>query len=232
MTPRIGGFSPEDAQQIHQRVLGSTSSQKDFDQARNYTTRASHYYVKLIEDLQPAENPLTGHTHAEAHVVRYVQPRQPDSLDREETTSNDTTKLKITNRSPAFSAYQDQVILVVRVGTEWAPLNSIGNHLQCILEETLYAAVDTFTDPSTAQACVLRRNTSGNLEFTGQMITVTNRLEYVSVDADTYIRVEWLDGEWHPYVADCGAQSESIQSCSILPPVGSTSPSTGSGSVP
>jgi len=228
----IGAFTPDDAAEIHRRVLRGSSSQKDFDDAKNYSTHRTHYFVKMTEDLKSAENSLTGQTQANARILRYVQPRQPDSLDRELSDDEEKSKLTVTNRSVAFSAYTDQVLLVVRVGSEWTPLNSIGNHLQCILEETLYAAVDTFTDPSTARACVLRRNTTGNLVFTGQMITVTNRLEYVSIDADTYIRVEWLDGEWHPYVADCGAQSESIQSCSFVTPASSVAPSVGEGSIP
>jgi hypothetical protein len=229
---QVAGFTPEDAERIHNAVLGGVSSQSDADISKKRSLHNDHYFVKMLTDLPPAENALTGHTEAQALILRYVQPVDNTTLNMEECPDQDDTKLTVTNRSVAFSAHTNQVLLVVRVGSEWAPLNSIGNHLQCILEETLYAAVDTFTDPSTAQACVLRRNTSGNLEFTGQMITVTNRLEYVSIDPDTYIRVEWLDGEWHPYVADCGAQSESIQSCSIMPPTGSTSPSTGSGSVP
>ena len=232
MNSRFGAFTPEDAKQIHRKVLGSTLSQPDFDTSKERTITDTHYYVKLVEDLASAENPLTGHTQANALIVRYVQPQQPDSLDREDTKETDYSDIVVTNRSLAFSAYEGQTILVVRVGNEWAPLNSIGNHLQCILEETLYAAVDTFTDPSTARACVLRRNDIGNLVFTGQMITVTNRLEYVSIDADTYIRVEWLDGEWHPYVADCGTQSESIKSCSFVTPASSVAPSVGEGSIP
>jgi hypothetical protein len=229
---RVAGFTPEAAELIHRRVLGGDSRQSDADVSKQRTVHNSHYFVKLLADLPSAENALTGQSEAQALILRYIQPVDPSSLDMEECPDQDDTKITVTNRSVAFSAYTNQVLLVVRVGSEWTPLNSIGNHLQCILEETLYAAVDTFTDPSTARACVLRRNDSGNLVFTGQMITVTNRLEYVSVDADTYIRVEWLDGEWHPYVADCGTQSESIQSCSFVTPASSVTPSVGEGSIP
>ena len=229
---QVAGFTPEDAERIHDIVLGGASHQSDTDISRQRSVHNSHYFVKMLADLPSAENALTGQTEAQALILRYVQPVDPSSLNMEECPDQVDTKLTVTNRSVAFSAYTDQVLLVVRVGSEWTPLNSIGNHLQCILEETLYAAVDTFTDPSTARACVLRRNDIGNLVFTGQMITVTNRLEYVSIDADTYIRVEWLDGEWHPYVADCGTQSESIQSCSFVTPASSVTPSVGEGSIP
>ena len=229
---QVAGFTPEDAERIHDTVLGGVSHQSDADISKQRSLHSSHYFVKMLADLPSAENALTGHTEAQALILRYVQPVDNTVLNMEECPDQDDTKLTVTNRSVAFSAHTDQVLLVVRVGSEWAPLNSIGNHLQCILEETLYAAEDTFTDPSTARACVLRRNDIGNLVFTGQMITVTNRLEYVSVDADTYIRVEWLDGEWHPYVADCGAQSESIQSCSFVTPASSVTPSVGEGSIP
>jgi hypothetical protein len=87
------------------------------------------------------------------------------------------------------------------------PLN-----LQVILGEDLLAAVDTLTDPSTAQANVLRRKTNGDLEITSRSITIVNRFENISVDAGTYAKAEWIEGEWQLYAADCPAISGSMAS--------------------
>ena len=81
---------------------------------------------------------------------------------------------------------------------------------QAILDADLLAAVDMFADPSTATAHILRRKANGDLEVTQQVVTVVNRFENISIDADTYIKIEWIDGEWQPYAADCPAQSASM----------------------
>jgi len=81
---------------------------------------------------------------------------------------------------------------------------------QAILDADLLAAVDTFTDPSTATARIIRRKSDGDLEVTSTIVTVVNRFENISIDADSYIKIEWIDGEWQPYAADCGPQSESF----------------------
>jgi len=81
---------------------------------------------------------------------------------------------------------------------------------QAVLQEDLLAAVDSFTDPSTALAEIIRRKADGDLELSGEVVTVVNRFENISIDEGTYIKIEWIDGEWQPYAADCGPQSESL----------------------
>ena len=81
---------------------------------------------------------------------------------------------------------------------------------QAILEADLLAAVDTLTDPSTAPARLLDLTAGGDLELSDETVTVVNRFENISIDADTYIKIEWIDGEWQPYASDCGPQSESF----------------------
>ena len=81
---------------------------------------------------------------------------------------------------------------------------------QAILEADLLAAVDTLTDPSTAPARLLDLTAGGDLELSDETVTVVNRFENISIDADTYVKIEWIDGEWQPYAADCGPQSESF----------------------
>lgn len=80
------------------------------------------------------------------------------------------------------------------------------------MKEDLYAAVATKTDPSTADAYVLTRRRNGNLVNTGRTITIVNRFENISVDAGTYAKAEWIDGEWQLYAADCPGGSESLGS--------------------
>jgi len=50
--------------------------------------------------------------------------------------------------------------------------------------------------------------------MTAETLTVVNRFENISLDAGTVIAVEWIDGEWQPYKADCLPQSESALSIS------------------
>lgn len=92
---------------------------------------------------------------------------------------------------------------------------------QAYLLEDLFAAEDTLTDPSFARARLLRKNAAGNLELTNTEVTVVNRNENISIDADTYVKVEWIDGEWQPYSADCAPDSQSISSAGSDPAIAS-----------
>ena len=95
-------------------------------------------------------------------------------------------------------------------------------HLLAVLLEDLYAAVDWKTDPSTALAAVAQKNAAGDYYVTTRRLTVTNRFENISLDSGTLVGIEWIDGEWQPYKADCSPGSESIPSIG-----GSASPSLG-----
>ena len=82
--------------------------------------------------------------------------------------------------------------------------------VQCKLRDDLLAAVDSWTDPSTAQAHVYRKyDDTNDMRWSGDIITIVNRLENISVDAGTYCKAEWIDGEWQLYVADCPGGSTS-----------------------
>ena len=83
---------------------------------------------------------------------------------------------------------------------------------QAILDADLLAAVDMFADPSTATAHLIGRKANGDLEVLDETVTVVNRFENISIDADTYIKIEWIDGEWQPYAADCGPNSQGASS--------------------
>ena len=79
-----------------------------------------------------------------------------------------------------------------------------------VLQEDLVAAVDFFTNPSVATARLLRRDGSGDYVFTNTLVTVVNRFMNISLDEDTIIGIEWQNGEWTPYKADCAPGSQSI----------------------
>jgi hypothetical protein len=64
---------------------------------------------------------------------------------------------------------------------------------------------------------MLRKRRNGNLVNTGRTITITNRFENISVDAGTYAKAEWIDGEWQLYAADCPGGSESSGSIDTNP---------------
>ena len=98
---------------------------------------------------------------------------------------------------------------------------------QAYLLQDLYAAEDTLADPSTARARLLRKNAAGNLELTNVEVTVVNRFQNISIDADTYIKIEWIDGEWQPYSGDCAPDSQSISSAGSDPSVPPASDSVG-----
>ena len=84
--------------------------------------------------------------------------------------------------------------------------------LQVILLADLFAAVNTKRDPSTATARILRKKSDGDLTLSTDEITIVNRFQHISVDAGTYAKAEWIDGEWQLYAADCatGASSENV----------------------
>ena len=95
--------------------------------------------------------------------------------------------------------------IVSRGAQFFRPMN-----LQAVLDEDLFAAEDTFTDPSTAIATILIRDRYGNLRASTRKETVVNRFENISIDKDTYIKIEWIEGEWQPYASDCAPFSESL----------------------
>jgi hypothetical protein len=81
--------------------------------------------------------------------------------------------------------------------------------VQVIMTEDLFAAVNTKRDPSTASARILQRTSGGDLSLSTDTVTIVNRFMHISVDAGTYAKAEWIDGEWQLYAADCSAGSSS-----------------------
>jgi hypothetical protein len=77
--------------------------------------------------------------------------------------------------------------------------------LTVVLDEGLASATNALTSPATATASVLRKNSSGNLEDTGDNITVVNRYEHIELEQYTIGMAKWIDAEWRLYSADCEA---------------------------
>ena len=95
-------------------------------------------------------------------------------------------------------------------GESVGPRQQTQRTVQVILMEDLLAAVDTLTDPSTAKARILAKKSNGDLEITTREITLVNRFENISIDAGTYGKAEWIDGEWQLYAADCAPGSTAM----------------------
>jgi hypothetical protein len=108
----------------------------------------------------------------------------------------------------------DATELVNSIGSResWYPEirpRGVTRHLQVILTTDLFAAVNTKRDPSTATARILVKKPDGDLTLSTRSITVVNRFQHISVDAGTYAKAEWIDGEWQLYAADCAAGDSS-----------------------
>jgi hypothetical protein len=86
---------------------------------------------------------------------------------------------------------------------------SLTLRIQVVMSADLFAAVNTKRDPSTATARILRRLSNGDLTLSADTITIVNRFMHISVDAGTYAKAEWIDGEWQLYAADCATGSSS-----------------------
>ena len=118
---RYGIYSEGDAREIHKRVLGHTLPLSNIGDAKQYTIHNMLYYAILTENLDAADNEFTGYTQAECRVIRYVQPVSASSLDMELTTSADAL-ITVTNRYASFSARSGDLLMIIRHGSEWAPV--------------------------------------------------------------------------------------------------------------
>jgi hypothetical protein len=81
----------------------------------------------------------------------------------------------------------------------------VQRRLTVVLDEALDAATNALTTPGTAVASVLRKNSSGNLEDSGNNINVVNRYESIDLEQYTIGVAAWIDGEWRIDSADCTA---------------------------
>ena len=109
----------------------------------------------------------------------------------------------------ALKQVREVVMRVMRETRNESPLRSqtriAQRPLTVVLDAALNAASNALTGEATATASVLRRNSSGDLEDSGNNITVVNRYESVSLAQYTIGVATWVDGEWRMTSADCDA---------------------------
>ena len=122
MNNNLGVFTVGDARHIHKEIFGTRMSQPPMDNTRDKTIHNLLYYALLLEDLAAATDPLTGYTQAQVRVIRYVQPGDGVTLNMEESTTA-TGIVQVTNRFESFSASAGDLLLVIRNGSEWSPIN-------------------------------------------------------------------------------------------------------------
>lgn len=126
---RLGIYSEGDAQEIHKRVLGHSMPLPNLGDAKQHTFHNMLYYAILTEDLEATTDPLVGYTQAECRVLRYVQPINTASLDMEQTTSTSGLQT-VTNRYETFSARSGDLLMIIRHGSEWAPVTVVSSSSQ------------------------------------------------------------------------------------------------------
>jgi hypothetical protein len=143
MNNNIGAFTVGDARHIHKEIFGTRMSQPPMDNTRDKTIHNLLYYALLLEDLTAATDPLTGYTQAQIRVIRYVQPGDGVTLNMEESTTT-TGIVQVTNRLTSFSASAGDLLLVIRNGSEWSPVNT-GNRVTKIRFKIASSDPTTFT---------------------------------------------------------------------------------------
>jgi len=218
-TTAIGAFTPEDARFIKKKAYSGDRIDNALLPHTDRLDKPDHYVV-MKEALSAVgicgvADSLENYTRADAAVLMYLD--NDDSLDMEEVSAEELY-LEVINRSPFFSAEVNDLVMVRWVVKEWAPIAVFNKRLQAVMQEDLFAAVNTKNDPSTGVAKILIKNSAGNLKLTTHEKTIVNRFVNISIDAGTYIKIEFMDGEWQPYAADCPgdstfASSEDGSSC-------------------
>lgn len=93
---------------------------------------------------------------------------------------------------------------------EW--VTGHNTRLQGKMIDDLLAAVNTKRDPSTGRVKVLRKKSNGDLTLSTTIYTLTNRFENISINKGSYVKFEWMDGEWQPYAADCPSDASTSES--------------------
>lgn len=121
MTQNLGVYTYDDAHEIRRRVLGENHKQPLLDNTRDKTIHNLLYYALLTENLAAADNELTGYTTAQCRIIRYVQPISTTSLDMEESTTTEGL-ITVVNRYRTFSANSGDLLMIIRHGSEWAPV--------------------------------------------------------------------------------------------------------------
>jgi hypothetical protein len=209
-TVGIGVYTPHDAREIKRRVLGDEHRKTKLFEHTDANKAGWHYGI-IKEELDATCNPLTEYTQAKASVLMYADGK--DNLDLVEIIP-EQFQVTLTNRSPFTSYYVGELVLFRWVIKEWAVIGQSLQRIQAVLQQDMAAAVNTLNDPSTAKVKILVKKPDGDLKLLNEDITIVNRFVQISAKAGTYIKIEYMHGEWQPYNADCPGKS-SFSSSSV-----------------
>jgi len=73
-----------------------------------------------------------------------------------------------------------------------------------VLVTAMAEAAESLTSPATATVRLLEFDEpTGDLQTTETLVTITNRYEGLALAVGTLVKIEFLDGEWSLYGADC-----------------------------
>lgn len=161
----FGGYSTNDAAEIHRRVLSTKFAQPAVDNAKNLTVLNKMYYVIMQSALAVAEDPYTGYTQAYGKVVRYVQPNN-NTLDMEDAV-NASSKLLVTNRSITFSAAEGDLVLIIRNESEWTPITPGASSIRHAIVKECMGGGYYRGELATMAFVVPTDNTPGTAVYTG-----------------------------------------------------------------
>jgi hypothetical protein len=94
----------------------------------------------------------------------------------------------------------------------WEALANETKRAKVIWMDEIPPAANKLTQPSHGVAIILRKDENGNLYVTDKAVPVVHRCENVTLPCRHYGQVEWLEGEWTPYLSDCPGEGSSCSS--------------------
>ena len=120
-------------------------------------------------------------------------------------------------------AYNDQIKRVVKqvLREDRGPDASAGTTAerkirrhQGILLNNVSGSVAPLTSPSFGTVRVVKKNSSGDLVVTNLCLTVAYRFTVPDLEAGSFCKVEFIDGEWSFYAVDCEDSGLPTAGCS------------------
>lgn len=160
-------------------------------------------HVKLTTAIHKATHHNTGPYTGTADIM---------TMDENGVLTVTTKSINVRNRSTSRSGIIDEQVIVDYIDGEWL-IRWPDIRVQAITTSDIFAAVNTKRDPSTGTARILHKKADGDLTLSTETVTIVNRFMHISVDSGTTVKLEWIDGEWQMYAADCspgGSSSGSV----------------------
>ena len=72
-----------------------------------------------------------------------------------------------------------------------------------IANEEIAEATNAVNNPTTGDVEILSKDSSGDYERSGRVVTVTNRWEHIPISKDTLVIISRIRGEWAVTGSDC-----------------------------